>query len=112
MGAGSASRSRTRAAPAQWTVSAWEWAPDDTSILGTPADANGTILNQVLLDSGGRHVTDAVLGERRRTHLATSRALTEPTTPSLNDAGGLVPDLAARASPAHAYPVASAGVLG
>ena len=30
--------------------SAWEWAPDDTSILGTPADASGTILNQVLLD--------------------------------------------------------------
>ena len=31
-------------------VSAWEWAPDDTSILGTPADASGTMLDQVLLD--------------------------------------------------------------
>ena len=31
-------------------VSAWEWAPDDKSILGTPADASGTILDQVLLD--------------------------------------------------------------
>jgi dipeptidyl aminopeptidase/acylaminoacyl peptidase len=31
-------------------VSAWEWAPDDTSILGTPADASGNLLDQVLLD--------------------------------------------------------------
>ena len=31
-------------------VSAWEWAPDDTSILGTPADASGNVLDQVLLD--------------------------------------------------------------
>ena len=31
-------------------VSDWEWAPDDTSILGTPADASGNLLHQVLLD--------------------------------------------------------------
>jgi dipeptidyl aminopeptidase/acylaminoacyl peptidase len=31
-------------------VSAWEWAPDDTSILGTPVDASSTTLDQVLLD--------------------------------------------------------------
>ena len=31
-------------------VTSWEWAPDDTSILGTPADASGTALDQVLLD--------------------------------------------------------------
>jgi Tol biopolymer transport system component len=31
-------------------VSDWEWAPDDTSILGTPADASGNLLDQVLLD--------------------------------------------------------------
>jgi Tol biopolymer transport system component len=31
-------------------VSAWEWAPDDTLILGTPADASGKTLDQVLLD--------------------------------------------------------------
>jgi Tol biopolymer transport system component len=29
---------------------AWEWAPDDTSILGTPTDAAGQSLAQVLLD--------------------------------------------------------------
>ena len=29
---------------------AWEWAPDDTSILGTPTDAAGQPLGQVLLD--------------------------------------------------------------
>jgi dipeptidyl aminopeptidase/acylaminoacyl peptidase len=33
--------------PATW---AWEWAPDDSSILGTPADASGAVLDQVLLD--------------------------------------------------------------
>jgi dipeptidyl aminopeptidase/acylaminoacyl peptidase len=31
-------------------VSDWEWAPDDKSILGTPADPSGAMLNQVLLD--------------------------------------------------------------
>ena len=31
-------------------VSEWEWAPDDSSILGTPADANGALLDQVLLE--------------------------------------------------------------
>jgi len=31
-------------------VSDWEWAPDDTSILGTPMDASGTTLDQLLLD--------------------------------------------------------------
>jgi Tol biopolymer transport system component len=31
-------------------VSDWEWAPDDTSILGTPMDASGATLDQVLLD--------------------------------------------------------------
>jgi dipeptidyl aminopeptidase/acylaminoacyl peptidase len=29
---------------------AWTWAPDDTSILGTPTDASGQPLTQVLLD--------------------------------------------------------------
>jgi hypothetical protein len=29
---------------------AWEWAPDDRSILGTPTDENGAYLDQVLLD--------------------------------------------------------------
>lgn len=28
----------------------WEWAPDDTLILGTPANASGAVLDQVLLD--------------------------------------------------------------
>jgi Tol biopolymer transport system component len=32
------------------STSAWEWAPDDSSILGTPADASGTLVDQVLLD--------------------------------------------------------------
>ncbi len=31
-------------------VSAWEWAPDDTSVLGTPIDASGATLPQLLLD--------------------------------------------------------------
>jgi hypothetical protein len=31
-------------------TSAWEWAPDDSSILGTPADASGAFLDQVVLD--------------------------------------------------------------
>ncbi len=31
-------------------TTAWEWAPDDSSILGTPATASGTALDQVLLD--------------------------------------------------------------
>jgi dipeptidyl aminopeptidase/acylaminoacyl peptidase len=30
----------------------WEWAPDDASILGTPVDASGSTLHQVLLDLG------------------------------------------------------------
>jgi Tol biopolymer transport system component len=29
---------------------AWEWAPDDSWILGTPTDASGTMLDQVQLD--------------------------------------------------------------
>ena len=29
---------------------AWAWAPDDTSILGTPTGASGIVLGQVLLD--------------------------------------------------------------
>jgi Tol biopolymer transport system component len=33
--------------PSAW---AWEWAPDDSSVLGTPADASGAALDQVLLD--------------------------------------------------------------
>jgi hypothetical protein len=28
----------------------WEWAPDDSSILGTPMSASGAVLSQVLLD--------------------------------------------------------------
>ncbi len=28
----------------------WEWAPDDTSVLGNPADASGRAMPQVLLD--------------------------------------------------------------
>ena len=28
----------------------WEWAPDDTSILGTPADPSGAMLDQEMLD--------------------------------------------------------------
>ncbi len=28
----------------------WEWAPDDSLILGTPSNASGAFLNQVLLD--------------------------------------------------------------
>jgi Tol biopolymer transport system component len=31
-------------------VSDWEWAPDDKSILGTPASVSGALLAQVLLD--------------------------------------------------------------
>ena len=31
-------------------VSDWEWAPDDTSILGTPSDDSGTSLEQVLIN--------------------------------------------------------------
>ena len=31
-------------------VSDWEWAPDDSSILGTPTNVSGTMLDQVLLD--------------------------------------------------------------
>jgi Tol biopolymer transport system component len=30
--------------------SRWEWAPDDRSILGTPTDTSGAMLDQVLLD--------------------------------------------------------------
>ena len=30
--------------------SVWEWAPDDSSILGTPLDSSGAALDQVLLD--------------------------------------------------------------
>jgi Tol biopolymer transport system component len=30
--------------------SAWEWAPDDSLILGTPTDPAGNVLDQVLLD--------------------------------------------------------------
>ena len=37
--------------PSGWgEVSDWTWAPDDSSILGTPSDASGTVLDQVLLD--------------------------------------------------------------
>jgi Tol biopolymer transport system component len=32
------------------STSAWEWAPDDSSILGTPASVSGALLAQVLLD--------------------------------------------------------------
>ena len=36
--------------------SSWEWAPDDTSILGTPVDASGKALPQVMLDpDSGAH---------------------------------------------------------
>lgn len=31
-------------------TTAWEWAPDDASILATPTSAAGTVLDQVLLD--------------------------------------------------------------
>ena len=31
-------------------TAAWAWAPDDSSILGTPINASGTVLGQVLLD--------------------------------------------------------------
>jgi hypothetical protein len=31
-------------------VSDWEWAPDDSSILGRPTNVSGTVLDQVLLD--------------------------------------------------------------
>jgi Tol biopolymer transport system component len=34
----------------QGCCSAWEWAPDDTSILGTPTDVGGWPLQQVKLD--------------------------------------------------------------
>jgi len=34
----------------QQCCSVWEWAPDDTSILGTPTDAGGQPLEQVKLD--------------------------------------------------------------
>ena len=32
------------------STSNWEWAPDDSLILGTPANASGALLDQVLLD--------------------------------------------------------------
>ena len=32
------------------STSAWEWAPDDSSILGTPASSSDDLLDQVLLD--------------------------------------------------------------
>jgi WD40 repeat protein len=35
-------------------VSDWEWAPDDSSILGTPTNVSGTVLDQVLLDPASR----------------------------------------------------------
>jgi Tol biopolymer transport system component len=31
-------------------TAAWEWAPDDSSILGTPTSLSGAVLDQVLLD--------------------------------------------------------------
>jgi Tol biopolymer transport system component len=34
----------------QECCSTWEWAPDDSSILGTPTDVTGTPLDQVLVD--------------------------------------------------------------
>lgn len=37
----------------------WEWAPDDTSILGIAPDANGSPLTQVLLDPVAGTVTTA-----------------------------------------------------
>jgi len=36
------------------TVADWEWAPDDSSILGTPTSVSGTVLDQVLLDPANR----------------------------------------------------------
>jgi len=35
-------------------VSDWTWAPDDSLILGTPSDASGNVLDQVLLDPATR----------------------------------------------------------
>jgi len=32
------------------TITDWEWAPDDSSILGTPTNVSGTLIDQVLLD--------------------------------------------------------------
>jgi len=40
----------TRGPMALSCCTAWEWAPDDTSILGSPTDAAGQPLAQVLLD--------------------------------------------------------------
>ena len=56
----------------------WEWAPDDSSILGTPADPSGVVLDQVSVGSRARHVPDAALGEHEPTDLATPRALSRP----------------------------------
>jgi dipeptidyl aminopeptidase/acylaminoacyl peptidase len=38
--------------------SVWEWAPDDSSILGTPTDATGVFLPQVMVDPRAGTATD------------------------------------------------------
>jgi hypothetical protein len=32
------------------STSTWEWAPDDSTILGTPWNTSGDLLGQLLLD--------------------------------------------------------------
>ena len=36
--------------PGAGSLPDWAWAPDDSAILGTPTDASGNVLDQVLLD--------------------------------------------------------------
>ena len=45
---------------------AWEWAPDDSLILGTPVDENGANLEQVLLDPVAGTSRDIALEQRQR----------------------------------------------
>ena len=49
-GVGPASRFLTQAESNPIPPTAWQWAPDDSSILGTPTDVSGGNLDQVLLD--------------------------------------------------------------
>ena len=54
--------------------SAWEWAPDDSLILGTPTDSSGAFRNQVRLGPGD--VADRSLAQRQWVPHRSGSALT------------------------------------
>jgi Tol biopolymer transport system component len=54
---------------------AWEWAPDDSKILGTPIDSNGQALQQVIVDPVAGAISTAPWSTTQRSDLATRRAV-------------------------------------